>query len=87
MLNGYIFDGKQIVTENSFIAGYKRGRKVTQGSLTVKKKKNIQRFRDGVKRVALELHLRSLPWNIRIRFIGECRYVLWWKMHYLMTAR
>lgn len=53
LLNGYIFDGKQIVTEKQFYSQDTREvGKSRRGSLTVKKKKNIQRFRDGVKRVA-----------------------------------
>ena len=53
MLNGYIFDGKQVVTEKQFYSQDTREvGKSRRGSLTVKKKKNIQRFRDGVKRVA-----------------------------------
>ena len=53
LLNGYIFDGKQVVTEKQFYSQDTREvGKSRRGSLTVKKKKNIQRFRDGVKRVA-----------------------------------
>jgi hypothetical protein len=85
LLNGYIFDGKQVVTEKQFYSQDTREvGKSRRGSLTVKKKKNIQRFRDGVKRVAFGTSFTIIA---LIRFIGECRYVLWWKMRYLMTAR
>ena len=45
LLNGYIFDGKQIVTEKQFYSQDTREvGKVTQGQPDCEKEKNIQRF-------------------------------------------
>ncbi len=53
LLNGYIFDGKQVVAENQLYSQDTRETgKTRKGNQIVGRKKNIQRFRDGVKRVA-----------------------------------
>lgn len=53
LLNGYIFDGKQVVTEKQLYSQDTREiGKSQKDSWSVQKRKNIQRFRDGVKRVA-----------------------------------
>ncbi len=68
LLNGYIFDGKQVIAEKQLYSQDTRETgKTHKGNQIIGRKKNIQRFRDGAKEWLLELHLRSLPWNIRIR--------------------
>lgn len=53
LLNGYIFNGKQVITEKQLYSQDTReAGKSCRVNLTVKEKKHIQRFRDGVKRVA-----------------------------------
>ena len=67
LLNGYIFDGKQVIMEKQLYSQDTRETgKSQKDSWGVQKRKKIQRFRDGH-------HLRSLPWNTRIRSTGECR--------------
>ena len=53
LLNGYIFGGKQVITEKQLYNQDTREMgKLRKNSLVEKKRKNIQRFRDGVKRIA-----------------------------------
>ncbi len=53
LLNGYIFDGKQVIAEKQLYSQDTRETgKTHKGNQIIGRKKNIQRFRDGVKRVA-----------------------------------
>ncbi len=53
LLNGYIFNGKQVITEKQLYSQDTRETgKTHKGNQIIGRKKNIQRFRDGVKRVA-----------------------------------
>ena len=53
LLNGYIFDGKQVIMEKQLYSQDTRETgKSQKDSWGVQKRKKIQRFRDGVKRVA-----------------------------------
>ena len=61
LLNGYIFDGKQVIMEKQLYSQDTRETgKSQKDSWGVQKRKKIH-------------HLRSLPWNTRIRSTGECR--------------
>lgn len=52
LLNGYIFDGKQVIMEKQLYSQDTRETgKSQKDSWGVQKRKKIQRFRDGVKRV------------------------------------
>ena len=74
LLNGYIFDGKQVIMEKQLYSQDTRETgKSQKDSWGVQKRKKIQRFRDGERELRLVHHLRSLPWNTRIRSTGECR--------------
>ena len=54
LLNGYIFDGKQVIMEKQLYSQDTRETgKSQKDSWGVQKRKKIQRFRDGVKRVAI----------------------------------
>ncbi len=44
LLNGYIFDGKQVVTEKQFYSQDTRGRKVTQGQPDCEKEEKYTTF-------------------------------------------
>lgn len=73
LLNGYIFDGKQVIMENSFIARIQEKQENHKRQLGCTKRKKIQRFRDGVKRVAFGTSFTIIALEHQDKIHRECR--------------